>query len=76
MSADDYFIVRKAPGGKFVALRGFSSDSGEPALQDGTDYKLFDSPIDALLWAQAQPSEYGASVHPECGNLKISKSDQ
>lgn len=75
MSADNYYMIRKHPNGKFVAVMGFASDSREPVVTADESYKLFDDPVSALLWAHQQPSEYGASVHPECGNLKISKSD-
>lgn len=75
MSADNYYIIRKTPAGKFVALMAFMSDDKYPEVDpERTDYLTFDHPVDALLWAQEQPSEGGATLHPECGDLKISKS--
>lgn len=76
MSADNYYLIRKAPDGKFVAVMGFASDPDEPKIDPEREYPTFDHPLDALMWAQEQSAEYGVSLHPECGNLKISKSDQ
>lgn len=77
MSADNYYVVRKA-GDKFVVLMGFASDPHEPQVKDGEAYVLYDDPVTALLAAQQLDSEYGASLHPECASAapKLSKKDQ
>jgi len=79
MSADNYYMIRKHPNGKYVALMGFASDPTEPTVEPDREYEFFDDPMDAFFWAQGlewpDAPEYGVSIHPECNVRKISKSD-
>lgn len=76
MSADNYYMIRKAPSGKHVAVMGFYSDPVEPVIDPAKEYQEFDEAMDAWHWANDQQSEYGVSIHPECEVRKISKSDE
>lgn len=65
MSADNYYLIRRLPNGKFVPVMGFASVDETPKVRMMDDYH-FDSLEDAIEWASEQYSEYGVSVHPEC----------
>lgn len=66
MSADNYWIIRKA-GDKFVPVHAFMSDdlSRLPTARD----KKFDSFNDAYEYAvkldRESPTEYGVMIHQE-----------
>ncbi|MFS0885340.1 hypothetical protein [Aeromicrobium sp. 179-A 4D2 NHS] len=66
MSADNYYLIRKHPDGGFVAVMGFMSNEQTPEIDPQKAYRKFDTPDDAIWWADNEYSEYGVSVHPEC----------
>jgi hypothetical protein len=71
MSSDNFYLVRKRSDGKFAAVMGFASD--DYTETDGPEIRptdpAFDTALQALDWAFDQWSEYGADLHPECGEL-------
>jgi hypothetical protein len=66
MSADNYYVVRKHPTGGYTAVMGFASvnETREP---DPTD-RSWPTVEDVLQSGQFDDSEYGISVHAECGD--------
>lgn len=64
MSADNWYVIRNHPAGGYTPVMGFGEeDIRDVSVRD--DFK-FNTVKEALLWADAQYSEYGVSVHPEC----------
>ena len=74
MSADNYYVVRKHPEGGYTYVMGFASDSiHEHAIpvkrgRFGWD-QSWPTVEEALHAAIGDYSEYGVSVHPECGGV-------
>jgi hypothetical protein len=68
MSADNYYLIRKHPGGKFVSLMGFMSDEDEPQVDPKRTYTFFSTPEKALEFVSTfgAATEYGVRIHPEC----------
>ena len=64
MSADNFYIIRKHPGGGFAAVMGFASDDKNP--EAAWEHASYPTPLDALLSVIDEPAEYGCSIHPEC----------
>lgn len=64
MSADNFFIIRKHPGGGFAAVMGFASYLENP--EASWEHASYETPLDALLSIVDEPTEYGVSIHPEC----------
>lgn len=66
MSADNFWLVRRAPAGRFVPLMGFASDDFEPMMLPSREYETFATPDAALQSVLNDYAEYGHSIHPEC----------
>ena len=61
MSADNYYIIKRHPGGGYAAVMGFASDEHEPRVRPAKDPR-FDTVSDAVDWAGGEYSEYGVRV--------------
>lgn len=69
MSADNFYIIRKDQGGKYVPVMGFASaDDDYDFVIRPHDKPRFDTVREALDWAWDEYTEYGVTVHPECGD--------
>lgn len=66
MSADNFYLIRRAPGGKFTPLMGFASDEDQPEVGAMREYQLFDTAEAAFDSVADEYAEYGHSIHPEC----------
>ena len=63
MSADNYYVIKRHPSGGYAACMGFASDDEEPTVHPAQN--SFPTPMEALIWANEQYSEYGASLDAE-----------
>ena len=66
MSSDNYYVVRRHPAGDFTFVMGFMSDIGSTPVPVWNSPR-YPSVEAALSAAHAEYSEYGVSVHHECG---------
>lgn len=60
MSADNYYLVRKTPDGRYAVTLGFASDCEDPLVR--TNDPRFDTEVVAIEYAGEQASEYGVFV--------------
>jgi hypothetical protein len=69
LSADNFYLIRKDQAGKYVPVMGFASadDDYDFVINPGST-RRFDTLGEALDWACDQYTEYGVSIHPECGD--------
>jgi len=79
VSADNFYIIRKDQGGKYVPVmavgRRVAGLGGFASADDDYDFVIrphdkprFDTVREALDWAWDEYTEYGVTVHPECGD--------
>lgn len=65
MSADNYYILRKHPGGGYTYIQAFASDD-HPNLRIRSTNPRFPTFQEAFDAAINEYSEYGVQIHPEC----------
>jgi len=64
MSADNGYLIRRHPEGGYAAVMYFASDD-DPDLSVKVGRMSFETPMQALAWAELERAEYGVTLDEE-----------
>ena len=71
MSADNYWIITRHPGGGYTALMGFASWDDDEPLVATMDSPQFATQKEAWEFADQDYAEYGVRIDPSSLNEEV-----